>query len=177
MGGRGSAVKGPYGVRRIVKWAISAASAAALLLWIASAMGRGVSARYGQWEVAASRSCLRVSYYEPVARQQPLRVETYTLPPRWSSSWVKRLGLIRPRIDRSAPEYMCESMIFPGVQCLVIPCWMPSVALLVASAGLWWRDRRRFPAGHCWKCGYNLTGNVSGVCSECGSAIEIEEVK
>ncbi len=28
--------------------------------------------------------------------------------------------------------------------------------------------RRRFPAGHCRKCGYDLTGNVSGRCPECG---------
>ncbi|UCG15461.1 MAG: hypothetical protein JSV19_09200 [Phycisphaerales bacterium] len=32
--------------------------------------------------------------------------------------------------------------------------------------------RRRFypihPRGHCQSCGYNLTGNVSGVCPECG---------
>jgi hypothetical protein len=27
---------------------------------------------------------------------------------------------------------------------------------------------RRFVPGHCQKCGYNLTGNVSGVCPECG---------
>ena len=27
------------------------------------------------------------------------------------------------------------------------------------------------PAYHCTECGYNLTGNVSGVCSECGGDI------
>ena len=33
------------------------------------------------------------------------------------------------------------------------------------------RERRPFyPPGHCQKCGYNLTGNVSGVCPECGTA-------
>ncbi len=32
-------------------------------------------------------------------------------------------------------------------------------------------DRRRdHPRGHCRACGYNLRGNVSGVCSECGEA-------
>jgi hypothetical protein len=31
-----------------------------------------------------------------------------------------------------------------------------------------WRRRRR---GLCVKCGYNLTGNVSGVCPECGTAL------
>jgi RNA polymerase subunit RPABC4/transcription elongation factor Spt4 len=38
-------------------------------------------------------------------------------------------------------------------------------------AWLWWPDRRRIRLGHCHKCGYDLTGNVSGVCPECGAAI------
>ncbi len=31
--------------------------------------------------------------------------------------------------------------------------------------------RRRIPPGHCQKCGYNLTGNVSGRCPECGTGV------
>jgi rubrerythrin len=45
-------------------------------------------------------------------------------------------------------------------------------ALIVLS---WWWDRRsktRF--GHCQKCGYNLTGNVSGVCPECGEKASVQ---
>ena len=34
------------------------------------------------------------------------------------------------------------------------------------------RRRRRRRKGLCIKCGYNLTGNVSGVCPECGTTIE-----
>jgi hypothetical protein len=30
----------------------------------------------------------------------------------------------------------------------------------------WWRRRRR---GRCVQCGYNLTGNISGRCPECGT--------
>ncbi|MBU0718254.1 MAG: hypothetical protein KJ749_08405 [Planctomycetes bacterium] len=37
------------------------------------------------------------------------------------------------------------------------------------------RRRRRRKRGLCVNCGYNLTGNVSGVCSECGTKIEPEE--
>jgi hypothetical protein len=34
-------------------------------------------------------------------------------------------------------------------------------------------DKRmgRYPIGHCQTCGYNLTGNVSGACPECGTAV------
>ena len=31
--------------------------------------------------------------------------------------------------------------------------------------------RERRPAGLCRKCGYDLTGNVSGVCPECGKGV------
>jgi hypothetical protein len=48
------------------------------------------------------------------------------------------------------------------------PLWPPLVVLLVPTLWLWHRDRR-IPPGHCRKCGYNLTGNVSGRCPECGT--------
>ena len=39
------------------------------------------------------------------------------------------------------------------------------------------RIRRRFDkrcfAGHCANCGYDLTGNISGVCPECGRPTEV----
>jgi hypothetical protein len=44
------------------------------------------------------------------------------------------------------------------------------VGLAIASV-LVWRGGRKPLEGHCKKCGYNLTGNVSGVCPECGTAI------
>jgi len=50
------------------------------------------------------------------------------------------------------------------------PVWMPLVAALIPT-GLLCSRSRRFPPGHCQKCGYNLTGNVSGVCPECGERV------
>ena len=37
-----------------------------------------------------------------------------------------------------------------------------------------WRRRKR---GLCVNCGYNLTGNVSGVCSECGTPFDLDSVR
>jgi hypothetical protein len=51
-----------------------------------------------------------------------------------------------------------------------VPLGPVVLILAVATALLFWTDRRP-PKGHCRKCGYNLTGNVSGVCSECGQVI------
>jgi len=52
----------------------------------------------------------------------------------------------------------------------VLALWIPFLLVAIPTAYLWYRDRRRLPSGHCRKCGYNLTGNVSGVCPECGCA-------
>ena len=50
--------------------------------------------------------------------------------------------------------------------------WFAPVMLIGVPFGLlqWWRGYR-YPEGHCVRCGYNLTGNVSGVCPECGERI------
>ena len=34
------------------------------------------------------------------------------------------------------------------------------------------RRLRQRPTGHCVRCGYDLTANVSGVCPECGTAVQ-----
>jgi hypothetical protein len=54
---------------------------------------------------------------------------------------------------------------------LTFPLWMPLVLIGLPTGWLWWRDRRRVPAG-CCACGYDLTGNVSGRCPECGALRE-----
>jgi hypothetical protein len=49
---------------------------------------------------------------------------------------------------------------------------IPLLILLLAvppTALLWYLDRHRRRPGFCRECGYNLTGNVSGRCSECGT--------
>ncbi len=54
------------------------------------------------------------------------------------------------------------------------PLWPLPVLVAIPTAFLWHRDRRRHPPGHCQHCGYNLTGNVSGICSECGDPCRTE---
>ena len=55
---------------------------------------------------------------------------------------------------------------------LFLPLWIPLLVIGSATILLWRRDRR-FPPGHCRECGYDLTGNTSGVCSECGVAVAV----
>jgi hypothetical protein len=44
--------------------------------------------------------------------------------------------------------------------------WL-ALLVLTLTAVLWVRDRRP-PPGHCPNCAYDLTGNQSGACPECG---------
>ncbi|NOT01044.1 MAG: hypothetical protein HOP29_10490 [Phycisphaerales bacterium] len=44
------------------------------------------------------------------------------------------------------------------------------VLVFLPTAVLWYVDRRS-PLGHCKHCGYDLTGNESGVCPECGTEL------
>jgi len=53
---------------------------------------------------------------------------------------------------------------------------LPATAVLLAlmptlTVVHWRRRRKRVKRGLCPHCGYNLTGNASGVCPECGSAV------
>jgi len=53
---------------------------------------------------------------------------------------------------------------------LVVPVWLLLVAVGFPTAILWWHGRRP-KAGFCKVCKYDLTGNVSGTCPECGTAV------
>ncbi len=58
---------------------------------------------------------------------------------------------------------------------IAIPLWLPLAVLTTTALLPWYLDRRRIPPGHCRRCGYDLTGNVSGVCPECGAAVRKDE--
>lgn len=97
-------------------------------------------------------------------------IATVTDPPGFSAcavtaGWDDRFAGLRefglmPRLVQDFPQ-----------QVLVIPLWIPFIAMGIPTALLWRRDRRRPLAGHCVDCKYNLKGNVSGVCPECGTVV------
>jgi hypothetical protein len=60
---------------------------------------------------------------------------------------------------------------------ITLPYWL--IILMSAIAPAFWlraevSRRRRARPGLCRACGYNLTGNASGICPECGAAIEAQ---
>jgi len=79
------------------------------------------------------------------------------------------LGFCAPRVF-SIPGVPLLNV--PDTKVVRIPIWLPFLLVVVPTAYLWYRDGRRIPAGHCSRCGYDLTMNVSGTCPECGNVIE-----
>lgn len=54
-----------------------------------------------------------------------------------------------------------------------MPLWLAFVLTASTTCFLWYRDRR-MPPGNCQNCGYDLMGNVSGRCPECGMVAKRE---
>ena len=76
----------------------------------------------------------------------------------------------------SVPDLSCglckqDLAKLPAVSEITIPLWIILLFCGISSS-IWLRDRRRIQPGHCPSCNYNLTGNISGICPECGTAID-----
>jgi len=52
---------------------------------------------------------------------------------------------------------------------MALPFWLLFFFFAMPTAWLFHRDRWRVRPSCCPRCGYDLTGNTSGVCSECGA--------
>lgn len=55
------------------------------------------------------------------------------------------------------------------------PVYIPLALVVAPTSVLWWYHLRRRATGCCVSCGYDLTGNLSGRCPECGEAILQDE--
>jgi hypothetical protein len=84
-----------------------------------------------------------------------------------------------PRVEPSQGLFSARPLI-PGIWVgneplvfwvLINDAWLAGAAAVLPAARLvrFVRSRRLRRAGLCPRCGYDLTGNVSGVCPECGT--------
>lgn len=65
-----------------------------------------------------------------------------------------------------------QQVLGPTDVMFFFPIWMFLLSTAIATLWLGRLDRR--PKNGCANCGYDLTGNVSGVCPECGTEIGAE---
>jgi len=64
------------------------------------------------------------------------------------------------------------SIRYRGGQVVIwVPLWVPFLCIAIPTAYIFYCDRR-IPPHCCPSCGYDLRGNVSGVCPECGRMID-----
>jgi hypothetical protein len=123
-----------------------------------------------------------------VALSPPLRAAPPPPPPPSSSMiYVQNTMVIQPGWRQQTPYPLDAYMgawhgflgsvhVFePGDTSVrvLVPWWFIMVISAIMPAGLVIsrRRRRKIPAGVCAMCGYNLTGNTSGVCPECGMSV------
>jgi hypothetical protein len=83
-------------------------------------------------------------------------------------SFINIFGVRYFKLKFSAYFSMTPALTVMDV--LEVPPWMVAIPLLIA-AGVVHRRNRPKP-NRCRNCEYDLTGNVSGVCPECGVAVQ-----
>ena len=97
------------------------------------------------------------------------------LPPRpftWhgirrSPIWIPKVSLKRFRLSGTPGRDLS----------IILPLWLPLLVAAVPTLFLLYQKRHQHLLGHCQKCGYNLTGNTSGICPECGKQIAAQQLK
>lgn len=89
-----------------------------------------------------------------------------------------------PRIGLSTYALDSDDMVFANVHdaffglpreympdWYFVPLGVPTLAAGILAGVLIFLVRIRVPPGHCWACGYNLTGIERGRCPECGTEL------
>ena len=86
--------------------------------------------------------------------------------------------LVDPQPFECIPRRAGRLLLLPKTEQhgVLIPLWIPLLVFatyptIALIRGPLLRRRRRRKRGLCVKCGYDLTGNVTGVCSECGREV------
>lgn len=110
------------------------------------------------------------------------RARTYQCPPNAPMAYSSKayidvpglyFGSVRGPAGRSAPKVSGTSVssVFVTIRLSVLLplCTAYPALAFIRGPVRRWRRRKK---GLCVKCGYDLTGNVSGVCPECGTRIE-----
>lgn len=173
----------PSRTRQVLPWCgvgaclLLLASWAANLQWSLECLFSGGYRwfRFDSGEVVVGGwSCGRVEFERaPLLRQwSELRIEEYRDMVREGATSISRVsvrnyGFRFPKLT-SSPGGMG---ILPWRE-MSIPLWIPFVVIATPTALSFIRRWRTQP-GHCPRCGYNLTGNTSGACSECGEKCAI----
>ena len=149
-------MKAKWHTMRVLKWCGVAACATTAALWTASALC------FIKWESTDGHRILQLGHGACVA---------FWYPHDWAfRQRTVEVGWIVQPYDRfGAVELRWAPMIELGAKQphgVLVPIWPVWLAFAAGTIALFRRDKPT-PRGHC-RCGYDLTGNTSGTCPECG---------
>ena len=151
----------PSRARRILKWTGVGLSVIALAIWAASLWCDVIISLSPRAFIGMEHRGIGL-----VVANSPLSTWFYnpsTLKTRLIPHDMGSLTIVWPHFvhgqDRKSKLRITQVML---------PYWLLLLLITIPTAWLWHRDRRRIRPGCCLRCGYDLTGNVSGKCPECG---------
>jgi hypothetical protein len=152
---------------RMGKWVGAVTLAAIAAIWFVSGwccITRWFLTLHGGVTAEIGRGCVVCNFYDsgldPAATQW------------WKRWWQQRSEAPQAQCGFVGWEWSVHAECHPPSPDFIrttvqIPLWAPWLMVLLPTLWLWRLDRRR-PPGACPACAYNLTGNTTGVCPECG---------
>lgn len=158
----------PSRPRRILKWTGAAACAVIFAAW-AFSYHTQITYTEADWRWVLSTADGNVELYVGGQRVGAGHLGWHTDPsPRQDFSISKLFQFSTP----GSFELYFGTGVPTGAKLSRIPFWCVALLTAIPTAWLWRRDRRLISCSPdpllCVRCGYDLTGNTSGVCSECG---------
>ena len=145
---------------RAASWITLSISAGTLVLWLFSAANS-----FGQHHI---QPCWggRVGFYMYHGQFVLISLSDARKGPRISSMNLPSGNLpLRARMGFRWASRLSN----PYMTVTAVPLWMPFLVFALPTGFLWYRRRQQPLGDHCPRCAYNLTGNISGRCPECGA--------
>ena len=158
--------------RRILKWVGLAMSGVVVLAWVISRATSIMVDPTKSLRVAIYGGGVRYAIWRPGRTDDLVGVVWIQTPPKAEKQGWYLCEVYGAEATRWLPSVGVSDPALRGtiVHTAYIPFWMLLALVGLPTAILWYRDRR-WPKGRCQSCGYDLTGNVSGICPECGEPI------
>lgn len=161
--------------KRLGLYAAAASSTAAGALWIASVVQTTIYERTrsntlvmmdaGRFVMSTLPPKTRLAQFmsDIVGTGDVSRV--MVLPGKSIRTSCSTLSLWRPRFETLSTTGVSKRFVY-------VPLWMPFAAAATTTLALaWWTRRLKARPGHCPHCNYDLTGNQTKKCPECGTPI------
>ena len=152
----------PFRARRILKLIGIAACVSLLLAWAASLWCKTVILLWGDAQIVADQGgVLFEPYAFPLLSTERIQITPHSL---------GDLGFRAPVLHFYYESFPAARVTFAPFA--ILPFWLLLLLTAIPTAWLWHRDRRLISSSPdhrlCLRCGYDLNGNTSGVCPECG---------